>query len=78
MAELHVIGQLVGATDFPYAQLSCKFKAVAGDDWTLLEGGDEGQTQVDLPLVGQNRLACVSACGKMILNDRKCFPDSMK
>ena len=46
MAQLHVIGELVGGKDFPSANLFCKFGIVAGPDWRLLEGMDSGQTQV--------------------------------
>ena len=56
MAELHIIGQVIGATDFPSSHLSCKYQFVAGDDWSLLEGQPEGQTQVDLPRVRNHRL----------------------
>jgi len=48
MAQLHVIGELVGGKDFPSANLFCKFGIVAGPDWRLLEGLDSGQTQVTL------------------------------
>jgi hypothetical protein len=50
MAQLHVIGELVGGKDFPSANLFCKFGIVAGPDWRLLEGLDSGQTQVTLAL----------------------------
>jgi B9 domain-containing protein 2 len=51
MAELHIIGSIVGASGFSSPQLTTKFKLIAGDEWTLLEGFAEGQTQVDLPAV---------------------------
>jgi len=51
MAELHIIGELVGASGFPSQDLFCKWSIVVGQDWTLLEGHDEGQTQVDIPKV---------------------------
>jgi len=53
MAELHIVGQLVGATEFPSQDLFCKWSFVVGPDWTLLEGADEGQTQVDSPQDGK-------------------------
>lgn len=49
MAELHVIGQLVGATDFGTDGLFCKWGFHAGRAWELLEGLDAGQTQADFP-----------------------------
>ncbi|ORX48905.1 B9-domain-containing protein [Piromyces finnis] len=50
MAEVHIIGQLTGASGFPSANLSCKWSIVAGEEWTLLEGSIKGHTQVDLPV----------------------------
>eukprot|EP00035_Acanthoeca_spectabilis_P020457 m.433016 g.433016 ORF g.433016 m.433016 type:complete len:179 (+) comp17518_c0_seq1:220-756(+) len=49
MAQLHVIGELVGGKDFPSCDLFCKFGLVTGPDWRLLEGHESGQTQVDHP-----------------------------
>lgn len=46
MAQLHVIGELVGGKDFPSCDLFCKFGLVTGPDWRLLEGHESGQTQV--------------------------------
>lgn len=56
MAEVHLIGTLVGATEFPKPELCCKFTFVTGDDWTLVEGETSGQTQVDVPLVNMAHL----------------------
>ena len=42
MAELHVIGQLVGASEFPSADLFCKWGMVAGPAWRCLEGDTAG------------------------------------
>eukprot|EP00026_Physarum_polycephalum_P019312 Phypoly_transcript_21272.p1 GENE.Phypoly_transcript_21272~~Phypoly_transcript_21272.p1 ORF type:complete len:176 (+),score=17.78 Phypoly_transcript_21272:55-582(+) len=53
MAELHILGQLVGASGFPSQDLFCKWSIVAGQNWSLLEGLIEGQTQVDVPKNGQ-------------------------
>jgi hypothetical protein len=58
MAELHVIGQLVGGEGFPSSDLFCRWKLVAGPAWRLLEGQAEGQTQVDAPVDGL--MACWS------------------
>ena len=53
MAEVHIIGQLLGGSGFSNSQLFCKWKLVAGSAWRLLEGDAEGQTQVDSPADGQ-------------------------
>lgn len=47
MAELHVVGQIVGATGFGNKAVFCKWGCQAGRAWELLEGLDAGQTQVD-------------------------------
>lgn len=49
MAEVHIVGTLQGAAQFPNSELCCKWAIVAGDDWKILEGEDCGQTQVDVP-----------------------------
>jgi B9 domain-containing protein 2 len=51
MAEVHLIGTIVGASFFPKPELCLKYLFVVGDEWTLLEGEITGQTQVDVPLV---------------------------
>ncbi len=58
MAELHILGTLVGASDFPSPNLTCKFGVRAGDDWKLLEGDEFGQTHVDLPEVRTSNIIC--------------------
>uniref|UniRef100_H2Z3A6 B9 domain-containing protein 2 n=1 Tax=Ciona savignyi TaxID=51511 RepID=H2Z3A6_CIOSA len=49
MAEVHVIGQLVGASEFPSHSLFCKWGLHAGGAWKLIAGVKEGQTHVDNP-----------------------------
>nr|CAB3225025.1 B9 domain-containing protein 2-like [Phallusia mammillata] len=49
MAEVHIIGQLVGASEFPEHSLFCKWGIHAGGAWKLIAGLKEGQTQVDNP-----------------------------
>ena len=50
MAEVHLIGQLVGGCDFyPYKSLFCKWSIQTGGAWKQLQGLREGQTQVDNP-----------------------------
>ena len=51
MAEVHIIGELVGGSDFPSGNLFCKWGLVVGSAWKVLEGLQEGQTQVDHPQV---------------------------
>lgn len=53
MAEVHVIGEIAGASGFPSQNLFCKWGLTAGGAWRLLEGLSEGQTQVDYPQDGQ-------------------------
>lgn len=48
MAELIAFGQLVGGTGFPDSHISCRWKSVSGNSWKLVEGPQEGQTQLDL------------------------------
>ncbi|KAI8898191.1 B9 domain-containing protein 2 [Globomyces pollinis-pini] len=50
MAEIHILGSLVGASDFPKSQLCCKWSIVSGESWVLLEGETSGRTHVDIPL----------------------------
>uniref|UniRef100_V9LKN7 B9 domain-containing protein 2 n=1 Tax=Callorhinchus milii TaxID=7868 RepID=V9LKN7_CALMI len=49
MAELHIIGQITGASGFPQQNLFCKWGIHAGCAWKLLSGSVEGRTQVDSP-----------------------------
>lgn len=52
MAEVHVIGQILGGSGFPESSLFCKWKVQMGSAWRVLEGDTEGQTQVDEPTDG--------------------------
>ncbi|CAF0889025.1 unnamed protein product [Didymodactylos carnosus] len=49
MAEVHVIGSISGGSGFPDESLFCKWKIHAGSAWRVLQGEQEGQTQVDSP-----------------------------
>lgn len=49
MAEMHVIGQLIGASGFPDNRLFCKWGIHYNGGWKVLEGLTEGQTQIDNP-----------------------------
>uniref|UniRef100_T1JIR5 B9 domain-containing protein 2 n=1 Tax=Strigamia maritima TaxID=126957 RepID=T1JIR5_STRMM len=48
MAEVHVIGQIVGASGFPTQSLFCKWGLHAGGAWKIISGVKEGQTQIDI------------------------------
>lgn len=52
MAEVHVIGELVGGSHFPSAALYCKWSICHGSGWRVLEGEREGRTQIDHPRDG--------------------------
>lgn len=54
MAELSIVGELVGAEGFSLSSLSCNFNFVAGEEWTFLEGGEGGQTHTDTPIEGDS------------------------
>lgn len=58
MAEVHVIGEIIGASGFPSHNLYCKWSVHVDGLWKLLAGQKEGQTQVDNP---QNE-DCASWC----------------
>jgi len=51
-AELHLLGQLSGASGFPLSSLFCKFSIESGSNFRVLQGAVEGQTQCDQPNVG--------------------------
>lgn len=55
MAEVHLIGELVGADKFPSGSLFCKWGLAVGSAWKVLEGLQEGQTQVDHPQVSNSQ-----------------------
>ena len=45
--EVHLIGQITGASSFESDNAFCQFEVKAGTAWTCLGGDVEGQTQVD-------------------------------
>ncbi|XP_076058537.1 B9 domain-containing protein 2-like [Oratosquilla oratoria] len=51
MAEVHIIGQITGATGFQVSGLFCKWSLQLGVGWRVVEGVTEGQTQVDCPVI---------------------------
>lgn len=57
MAELHIIGQITGAADFPFPNIFCKYALETGTNFRVLQGQTAGQTQCDMPLVCTSRSA---------------------
>mmetsp|Transcript_5941 Transcript_5941/g.24076 ORF Transcript_5941/g.24076 Transcript_5941/m.24076 type:complete len:177 (-) Transcript_5941:2241-2771(-) len=53
MAELHVVGEIVGAMGFEDRNLFCKWGLEAGSMWELVEGESGGQTHCDYPPEGE-------------------------
>jgi len=53
MAEVHIVGQIVGASGFQQRNLFCKWGVEVGQSWDRLEGADMGQTHVDHPEEGE-------------------------
>jgi len=54
MAELHIIGQIVGASGFDDCpNVFCKWTIEHGTNWERMEGLLQGQTQVDYPSDGE-------------------------
>ncbi|GLH11916.1 hypothetical protein R5R35_011715 [Gryllus longicercus] len=58
MAEVHVIGQIVGASNFPSSTLFCKWAFHAGGAWKVVSGLKEGQTHIDNPEYGETTYWC--------------------
>lgn len=58
MAEVHIIGQILGGSGFPESSLFCKWKVAMGGGWNIIEGDQEGQTQVDEPTDGSMAYWC--------------------
>jgi len=50
MAEVHIVGQILGASGFEQQNLFCKWGVVVGHGWRLLEGYATGRTQIDHPV----------------------------
>lgn len=58
MAELHVIGEIIGASGFPSHNLYCKWSVHVEGSWKLIAGHKEGQTQVDNPQNEEKAVWC--------------------
>ena len=54
--ELHVVGEILGASDFPLPSLLCKFSFESGSNFRLLQGLPAGQTHCDTPPVRMRAL----------------------
>ena len=54
-AELHLLGQISGASGFPLTTLFCKYTIEAGSNFRVLQGTVQGQTQCDKPNVSCHR-----------------------
>ncbi|QDZ23668.1 B9 domain-containing protein [Chloropicon primus] len=49
MAEVHILGQIVGGSNFSNKNIFCKWGVQTGQNFELVEGITEGQTQIDHP-----------------------------
>lgn len=58
MAECHIIGQIIGASDFPQKSLYCKWSTHFGPSWKVISGLLEGQTQLDTPEFDEKTYWC--------------------
>lgn len=56
MAELHVVGEIIGAQDYSLPSLFCKYTFDTGGNFRLLQGHTAGQTHCDMPPVRLSRL----------------------
>ena len=46
--QVHLIGEIKGATGFDTSRIFCKFEVRAGTNWTLLGGKDSGETYEEI------------------------------
>lgn len=51
MAEVHVLGEIIGASGYDFTSLFCKYTFEAGSNFRLVEGQISGQTHCDMPMV---------------------------
>ncbi|KAL9644433.1 hypothetical protein ABK040_013661 [Willaertia magna] len=47
MAEVHLIGEIIGASEFVEDNLFCVWNVEKGSNWTHVSGQEKGQTQVN-------------------------------
>jgi len=55
MAELHLVGQILGGSGFQLDNLFCKWSIETGVNFRLLQGSTDGQTHCDYPNVRGSR-----------------------
>jgi len=58
MAEVHIIGQIESAFDFPDSRLCCRWNLQLGGGWRVIAGDRDGQTQTDLPSLHDRAYFC--------------------
>lgn len=58
MVEVHIIGQIVSASNFPETSISCRWNLHFGDEWRAIEGVTSGLTQLDTPQIGNVSYLC--------------------
>lgn len=46
--QLHLIGEIKGATGFDGNRVFCKFSVRSGHNWTLISGKDQGETYEEI------------------------------
>lgn len=46
--QMHVIGEIKGATGFDSSRIFCKFEIRSGENWSLLAGKDCGETYEEI------------------------------
>lgn len=46
--QVHLIGEIKGATGFDHTRMFCKFEIRSGNNWTLLAGNDCGETYEEI------------------------------
>jgi hypothetical protein len=54
--EVHIIGEIIGATDLSVDNSFCAFEVIAGKYWSCVGGDTRGQTQVDYPDAGSDSM----------------------
>ena len=46
--QVHLIGEIKGATGFYQSRIFCKYEIKSGVNWTLLAGKDSGETYEEI------------------------------
>lgn len=50
MAEVHIVGEIIGASGYEFTSLFCKYSFEVGSNFRLIEGQISGQTHCDMPM----------------------------